>query len=236
MDIQLIASGSRPWEKAMGYWGVSYLVDGDILFDTFCSQLFLSRKLRKASVNLKTLSSVVLSHEHWDHVGGLWGVLSERPGIKVYAPTGAAESLRQRIVAEGGGLIDSPEQKELKKNVLLSEAMEGLFRRKAIPEHFLFLKTAKGVVILTGCSHPGILNIVKKAKDVFHAPVYGVMGGLHLLRDREDEICLCAKALQKEGVQMVAPTHCTGERAEKIFKDVFGQDFIDLREGQTLSL
>ncbi|MDD3183052.1 MAG: MBL fold metallo-hydrolase [Alphaproteobacteria bacterium] len=236
MDIKLIAVGARPWELWFGYWGVSYLVNGTILYDAFSNYHVLGRKLRKAKVDLSAIQAVVLSHDHWDHTGGLWGLLKEHPGIDVYLPPTAKEAVKRRVTSEGGKLVDMPGIKTLNEDVLLSDEMTGTFNDKSISEQFLLVKAEKGFVVLVGCSHPGIVSIVQKAKETFGVSIYGVVGGLHLMHSSTEEIYACANALKNEGIRMVSPTHCTGMRAERIFRNVFGKGFVCSREGQTLSL
>lgn len=236
MNIQLIASGSRPWELWLGYWGLSYLVDGTILYDTFGNYRVLERKLQKSGVDISTIESVVLSHDHWDHTGGLWEFLKQRPGVNVYLPASAKDSVKQRIVSSGGKLIDDSGTKELKENIWLSDEMIGDFRGNSIAEQFLLIKSEGGFVVLAGCAHPGITAMVRKAKESFSGQIYGVMGGLHLMHAKENEIYTCANELKNEGVKMVVPTHCTGRHAERIFKNVFGKGYRSSREGQTFSL
>ena len=80
------------------------------------------------------------------------------------------------------------------------------------------------------------MTIVKEVKQAFGAPVYGVISGFHLRYSSMADVRLCANTLKEEGVGMVVPLHCTGWRAERIFKDVYREGFVCLREGQTLSL
>jgi 7,8-dihydropterin-6-yl-methyl-4-(beta-D-ribofuranosyl)aminobenzene 5'-phosphate synthase len=236
MNLKLIASGARPWDLWLGYWGLSYLIADTILYDTFGNYPALARKLRKAQVDITTIQSVVISHDHWDHIGGLWTFLEKRKGIDVYVPPTTKESVKARIIASGGHVIDATGIKPLKENVLLSNEIMGEFKGKPIAEQFIAIKGTKGLTILVGCSHPGILTIVSKAKEDFNMPVYGIIGGFHLFRSELEDVYRCANTLKNEGVKMVAPTHCTGWRAERIFKHVFGNGFLSSREGQTLSL
>lgn len=236
MDVKLIAAGSRLWQRWFNYWGLSYLIDGSILSDTFSNYSVLSRKLRKAGVDPSAIQSVVISHDHWDHVGGLFAFLEKRPGIDVYLPPTAKEEVKRRVASAGGRVIDAPGVKTLKENVWVSDELIGSSKGNRVAEHSIILKSPKGLIVLAGCSHPGIVAIVKKAKEKFDMPVYGMIGGLHLRYSRPEEIYACANALKNEGVEMVAPTHCTGWRAERIFKKVFGKGFVPSREGQTIPL
>lgn len=236
MNVKLIAVGSRPWEHRLGYWGLSYVIDGTILYDTFSNYSVLARKLGKAGVDPTAIQSVVLSHEHPDHIGGLWTFLEKRPGIDVYLPSTANEAVKRRVVLSGGHLVAEPGVKILKENIWLSNDRCATHKEKSVGEHSILLKAGKGFVVLVGCSHPGIVSIVKETKEYFGSPVYGIAGGLHLMHADTDAIRACANDLKNEGVQLVAPTHCTGWRAERIFRNVFGKGYVPSREGKTLTL
>ncbi|MDR3424546.1 MAG: MBL fold metallo-hydrolase [Alphaproteobacteria bacterium] len=236
MNIKLIASGTRPWQRCVRYWGLSFVIDDTVLFDTFANYGVLSKKLRQAKIDASKIQTVVISHDHWDHIGGLWQFLEKRTGIDVYLPASAAEATKNRMRAAGCRVIVDAGAKEVKAGVFVTDEIMGEFNGKPLPEQALALKSGKGLVLIVGCSHPGIWEIVKRAKELFNAPVYGVVGGLHLMHADATEICQCANGLKNEGITMVAPTHCAGRRAERIFQDVFRNGFVSLREGQYLSL
>lgn len=235
MDIKLIASGSQFWELWVKYWGLSLLIDDAILFDTFANYHVLAKKMRRAKVDISKIQSVVISHDHWDHIGGLWGFLEERRGLDVYLPLQAKESVKNRIRAAGGKVIEKYGSKEVKAGVFVTDEIMGDFDGKSISEQSIVIKSDKGLVVIVGCSHPGILEIVERAKQIFNLPVYGVIGGFHLMHSKAEDIRVIAKKLKNEGVEMVAPTHCAGWRAERIFKNVFHRGFVALCEGQRLT-
>ena len=58
-------------------WGISYLIDNKILFDTGEKSSALLKNIENMNVDISGLSTVVISHDHWDHQGGLWGILKE---------------------------------------------------------------------------------------------------------------------------------------------------------------
>jgi 7,8-dihydropterin-6-yl-methyl-4-(beta-D-ribofuranosyl)aminobenzene 5'-phosphate synthase len=234
MNIQLVAVGSRPWDYIVGHWGIALLIDGHILFDTFASFRALHKKLNAINVPLEQIQTVVISHDHWDHIGGLWELLARRTGLKVYLPANASADVKQRVRDAGGQVIDHAAEKMIQPNIFLSEALLGGFKEGKVNEQSLVVQTEKGLVIVVGCAHPGVADIVHKAKEVFKLPVYGVIGGFHLMHSNMDDVRACASELKQAGVSMVAPTHCTGWRAENVFKSEFNENFIALREGQNL--
>lgn len=80
----------------------------------------------------------------------------------------------------------------------------------------LAAKTQKGLVVLVGCSHPGILNMITRVHDVLDAPIYAVFGGTHLMHADEERISLTIDNLCKMGLSVIGLSHCSGERAEKM--------------------
>ncbi|MDD3370667.1 MAG: MBL fold metallo-hydrolase [Alphaproteobacteria bacterium] len=236
MEIKLILAGSRPWELWAKYWGLSYLIDGRILFDSFANYRALAWKAKRANVDLDGIESIVISHHHWDHVGGLWPVLERKKGIPVYFPPHANEEVKAKARAAGANVLDAPGIKTLSPNVFVTDEIVMTYADQPMAEHSLALKTDKGLVLVVGCSHPGISTMVEKAGHMFKMPVYGIIGGLHLMESSRDDALRCAQELKAKGVGFVAPTHCTGGDALRAFKKVFGDRYVALKDGQSLSV
>jgi 7,8-dihydropterin-6-yl-methyl-4-(beta-D-ribofuranosyl)aminobenzene 5'-phosphate synthase len=94
------------------------------------------------------------------------------------------------------------------------------------PELSLALKTEKGIVLITGCSHSTVEAIVRAAKQYLGTNIELVEGGFHLLPYDGDYISKLARRMKDElGVRRVAPAHCTGNLAFKIFRDVYGENY-----------
>lgn len=234
MEIKLIVSGSRPWELWCKHWGLSFLIDGTILFDTFANYSSLAKGAKRANIDLSRIQTVVISHDHWDHVDGLWQLIRNREGIDVYFPTHAAEEVKTNTTSAGSRVIDELKTKAIKANIFVTEEMMGNFDGEMLAEQSIVVKTDKGLSVIVGCSHPGIVSMIKKIKKDFNSPIYAVVGGLHLMDSSIQEIVKCANDLKSEGVSLVAPIHCTGWRAERVFKKIFHENYVPLRDGQTL--
>lgn len=232
MKIQLVAVGARPWDYLVGHWGIALLVDDSVLFDTFASFNALRRKLGQMHASVEQIDTVVISHDHWDHIGGLWELLGLRQGLNVYLPPGSDQSLRDRVREAGSNPVDAVGRHTIRPGIHISDEMLGAFRQGSVAEQSLVLETPAGLIIIAGCAHPGIAGIVRNAAEQFGQPVYGVVGGFHLMHSGMDAVRQCAEELKQAGVTMVAPTHCTGWRAERALQAVFGENFVRLREGQ----
>ena len=234
MRLRLLASGSRPWERWIRRWGISFLVDDDILFDAFGDGHVLMHNMRRFKVDTGAIRQVAVSHEHWDHVDGLRLFLGKRPGVKVFVPQHADGKVKNRIRDWGGDVVDNIRPVRLKEGVYLSAETIGRYKDKGIPEQALVLETVKGLVIVAGCAHPGIMKIVSRVKKDFRKPVYAVIGGFHLKNRSMEDISIKAARIKAAGITKVFPLHCTGARAERVFEQAFGAGCCLLREGQEI--
>jgi len=173
---------------------------------------------------------VMLSHAHDDHTGGLTNLLNT--GIKptVYLLPSFPSAFKHQIkqftsvseVSPGDAIVEG----------FWSTGELGT----AIPEQVLVLQTGQGLVIITGCAHPGIVEILEQAQDMFTEPLHLVLGGFHLGNKSEAEINAILSDFRRLGVVQVAPTHCTGELAISRFAAEYGDDFIQVGVGSVITI
>lgn len=211
-------------------WGFSALVKyrgRNILFDTGGNAQVLASNMKTMGSDPKYVDFVVISHEHWDHAGGLSAVL--RPGQKVYLLKAFPESLKDRVRSAGAGLIEVTGPQEILPGIFTTGGMG-----KGVKEQALIIETPKGLVIVTGCSHPGIVNIVRKAKELRGEEIYFVIGGFHLLDLDEDQVKAIIRELRALKVKKIAPCHCTGEKAIALFEKEFNPDFVKSGAGSII--
>jgi len=90
--------------------------------------------------------------------------------------------------------------------------------------------TSRGLIVVTGCAHPGILELVKRAKELMKQDVWFVIGGFHLVSTDTTRVKAIAQELRKL-TKYVGPCHCTGEKAQGIFKNVFKQHYVEIAAG-----
>ncbi len=96
------------------------------------------------------------------------------------------------------------------------------------------IKTEKGGVLITGCGHPGVIEMVSVAEKSLGIEIHTVIGGLHLLRNSDEEVKKIAEELKKMGVQRICPTHCTGDNAIALLKESFGDGYISGGTGKEI--
>ncbi|MFH1798677.1 MAG: MBL fold metallo-hydrolase [Candidatus Omnitrophota bacterium] len=221
-----------------GGHGFSCLIDNKILFDTGGGSLSLVENMDRMMVSALDLEAVVISHDHWDHTGGLWEVLKRKPGLKVYACSSSSDTFKRCVKELGGELVFATgKPAEVAKNIFVTGEMKGTYKDDIIDEQALVVKGDKGVSIITGCAHPGIVDIVKFIKKEFCLDkLYMVFGGFHLEGKEREDIQGIMSDLGVMGVQKIGPTHCSGEKARRIFSGVYQDNYIVVKAGHIIGL
>lgn len=208
-------------------WGFSCLIDlkdKSLLFDTGGIGSILLDNMRKLKIDPKKIDIVVLSHIHADHVGGLWSLLGKNNDVVVYLPESFPGSFKKRIRQTGASFIPVKKHTKICDNIYSTGELGGIWMR----EQSLIIDTPKGLIVVTGCAHPGIVNIVKKAKGLLNRNIYLVLGGFHLMAYSEKEVKEIIKELEELGVEKIAPSHCTGGRPIELFREAWRENFLDL--------
>ena len=224
LTITVIYDNNPFDERLETKWGFACLIRGTektILFDTGGDGRTLLGNMRKLGIDPRSVEVVFLSHIHGDHTGGLWDFLRENGDVTVYLLKSFPESFKVRVREAGAKVIEVDGPRMVCRDVY---STGGLGRW--IEEQSLVIKTAKGLVVITGCAHPGVANIVKRAREIFHQRPYLVLGGFHLGGASAQRIGEIVDEMRKEGVKMVAPLHCSGDLARKLFKEGFGKECI----------
>ena len=211
-----------------------------ILFDTGNNADIFANNTKALGIDLTRLDFVVISHRHGDHTDGLRHLLKINPKVKIYVPNDEyfggptpmgffrrkepslpahmryfnGETLKQ--VPHGSPWpqenmirIDSSVQVLSGFTIIRNIAQVRLFGET--PELSLAIQTPAGQVLIVGCSHPGIEQILGSI-GTKQNPVYLLLGGLHLVQTPPAELDRLVEALRDEWkVGNIAPGHCTGE-------------------------
>jgi 7,8-dihydropterin-6-yl-methyl-4-(beta-D-ribofuranosyl)aminobenzene 5'-phosphate synthase len=105
-----------------------------------------------------------------------------------------------------------------------------------IKEQSLIIDTPKGLIIVTGCSHPGIVNILKRAREILDKPIRLVFGGFHLGKKSVAEMEEIIAAFKSLKVEKCGATHCTGDAQIVMFKKAFGQNYVPMGTGRVIEV
>jgi 7,8-dihydropterin-6-yl-methyl-4-(beta-D-ribofuranosyl)aminobenzene 5'-phosphate synthase len=219
--------------------------DQSCLFDAGrISDKFMTN-VSKLGANCSRINHVFISHIHDDHMGGLFDILTKCNKPTLYLPFSypqmPGEPLGDEANADFKALLEryEPLVSEIiqkKESVKIDEKFftTGMIEDQTY-EQALIVPTSKGLMIITGCAHPGIIEIVERAKALMKQDVYFVMGGFHLIRIDSTQVITIAQGLRKL-TKYVGPCHCTGKEARAVLKDIFKEDYIDIQAGLTFKL
>ncbi|MBN2565801.1 MAG: MBL fold metallo-hydrolase [Candidatus Eisenbacteria bacterium] len=218
-------------------WGFSCFIEGledVILFDTGGDGATLLMNAAAIGADLKRVDTVVISHAHDDHAGGLADLLdASGTGKRVVLLESFPERLAEAARAGGANVVYAASPFELCAGARTSgELGEG----DGIREQCLVLEDRRGVAVITGCAHPGIVGIVETLKETTGQPVTSVLGGFHLFRESAEAADDVASRLRDLGVERVAPCHCTGEVAIERFAYAYEEGFVRCEAGAVMKL
>ncbi|MFP4016422.1 MAG: MBL fold metallo-hydrolase [Halanaerobiales bacterium] len=208
--IQEVSSSQRRYHYKEGLkakWGFSCLLevnDYKLLFDTGGNGIILLQNMEKMNIDPGQIDSIFISHSHWDHMGGLSDLLSINKGIDVFLPEsswvkGSLLPESYTDILKSGNIIPVSESQQIQENISSTGELAGI-------EQSLVVKTDRGIVVVVGCAHSGVDNIIKAAAE--YGDIYALIGGLHGFSDF---------SLLKN-IDLICPTHCTQYKDEIIYR------------------
>ncbi|HHE41952.1 MAG TPA: MBL fold metallo-hydrolase [Dehalococcoidia bacterium] len=175
-------------------WGFAALVCAasgeNVLFDTGADGTILLHNAECLGVDHSVVQTVVISHWHWDHAGGLPFVIKQTPQAHLYAPSGASGHVPEKqfhVVGSG--------QMEIVPGIYSTGVLAGI-------EQALVLQSDAGGLVIMGCAHPGVHSLLEAASSI--AEPSALVGGLHGFRDLP----------LLDTLDVVYPCHCTQRKRE----------------------
>jgi 7,8-dihydropterin-6-yl-methyl-4-(beta-D-ribofuranosyl)aminobenzene 5'-phosphate synthase len=253
-------------KKDWGFSALVEVAGKRILFDTGNDGETFAANVKAKGVDLTNLDFVILSHRHSDHMAGLGHVLTANPTVKIYAPRegfgifGSSlpssfyrkdESLAPEMryydgkppdvmkfgtAWQGANFETIDKTTEVAPGITLIALVSEAPGTRELEELSLAINTSDGVVLVVGCSHPGIERIVEAAVAI-NPKIHLIAGGFHLVAATDDVISKAVTALKDVfKVENVAPGHCTGEPTFAALKQAFGSRYIYAGAGTMLQL
>jgi 7,8-dihydropterin-6-yl-methyl-4-(beta-D-ribofuranosyl)aminobenzene 5'-phosphate synthase len=257
---------SSPLTKDWGYASLIEYGGKRILFDTGNNAQIFEHNVKALGVDLRNLDFVVISHRHADHTSGINYLLTINPKIKIYVPDEPwglfargvgndfyrkdpslpadmryygghpPETLEAGTPWPGGDFIPVSQKTEVAPGVFILPGVSTTPGTLELKELSLAIKSPQGVILVVGCSHPGIEKILEASMAV-DKHVHLIFGGLHLIRTPDPEISRLATALHDQWkVDRLAPGHCTGEPAFAAFRKAFGDQYLYAGLGSIIEL
>jgi len=213
MKITLLYDNTLFKEGLHTDWGFACLIEVEnippILFDTGANGSILLSNMRELSIAPAVIQEVFISHNHWDHIGGLPAFLEVNKDVTVYIPASCPQLLGAK------NIISVSDPVQIHENIFSTGELRDM-------EQSMAIRTDKGIVVIAGCSHPGVGTILESASRF--GKVYALIGGLH---------GFCDFDLLKD-IDQVCPTHCT-QHIEKI-RSLYPEKYIDGGAGKVIEL
>jgi 7,8-dihydropterin-6-yl-methyl-4-(beta-D-ribofuranosyl)aminobenzene 5'-phosphate synthase len=194
-------------------WGFSSLIETEsappLLFDTGADGAILLYNMKQLGIDPGHIGAIVISHHHYDHTGGLSDVLEINKHAVIYVPASIVARLPGRKVVQ----VSHPVQ--ISETVFSTGELQGI-------EQALAIKMSQGILVITGCSHPEVGEILDAVSC--YGKVYGLIGGLHGFRDFG----------RLHGISLICPCHCTQYKSE--LSSLFPGQYISCGAGLELEL
>jgi len=227
------------WEKGLSSaWGLSFHVETfkenrkhTLLMDVSGSFKTFYTNASKLGIDLTQIEGIFISHWHGDHVGALSQVLPLiKRSVPVFVPSADASAFREIENLNSSPVVCS-EPMEFLEGIMSTGEMP-----KGISEHSLIVNVEdKGLVVLTGCCHPGIINILKRAREVSGVnKVYAVMGGFHISGTKAG--VRVGQFLKELSVEIASPCHCTSQDARNGIAEIVGEKYVKTGSGKTITI
>jgi 7,8-dihydropterin-6-yl-methyl-4-(beta-D-ribofuranosyl)aminobenzene 5'-phosphate synthase len=194
-------------------WGFSALIEVEnappLLFDTGADGPTLLNNMKRLGIDPRRIGVIVISHSHGDHTGGLSDILRLNNDAEIYVPASIGARIPGRRVIP----VSQPVQ--------ISEAVYSTGELKGM-EQSLAVRTSRGIVVVVGCSHPGVGAILEAAS--YYGKIYGIIGGFHGFHEFN----------RLSGLTLICPCHCTQYKEE--LKNRFPANYIECGAGLELEL
>ena len=237
-----------------------------ILFDTGNNARIFEHNVKAAGVDLQNIDFVIISHRHADHTSGITYVLTVNPKVPIYVPDEPwglfacgvkndfyrkdpslpsemryygghpPEILEAGTPWPGATFIPVSQRTEVAPGIFILSGVSTSPGTLELKELSLAIKGPQGVILIVGCSHPGVEHILQEATAI-DPHINILFGGLHQIQKPDTEVERIAAVLRDQyKLERVAPGHCTGEPEFAALKRVFGDHYVYAGVGSVVDL
>jgi 7,8-dihydropterin-6-yl-methyl-4-(beta-D-ribofuranosyl)aminobenzene 5'-phosphate synthase len=228
-------------------WGFACLILGTektILFDTGASGPILMNNMKKLGISPGEIDILVISHNHYDHTGGLNDFLEQNPKVALYIPQSFLDDQGFTAIIKKHSPQMNARLKKYSPKIVTITGPQPICNRvystgatsHPIIEQSLIIETGQGMVIIAGCSHPGIVDIIRNAGDVLKGDIRYVLGGFHPWDTNKAPVMEIVQQMKDLKIRYISPTHCTESDIIGQFEKEYTANYLRVGVGKTISL
>lgn len=237
LSLQVLYDNTTLNPKLASGWGFSVLLDQHLLFDTGEDGTKLLENMKSLNISPAQIDTIVLSHNHWDHIGGLEAILKQRPGIPVYIGKDMGSDLQEKIESFGGKVVFITPGMELAAGIFTTGSVMATYKGQSMPEQALVLKRNGHTGVVTGCSHPTVPAILDRTMELFSpGGIDLLLGGFHWRDFSDEEADNAVRELERFRIQTAGPTHCSGKPAVDAFGRLHKGTLLTVGAGFSMNL
>jgi 7,8-dihydropterin-6-yl-methyl-4-(beta-D-ribofuranosyl)aminobenzene 5'-phosphate synthase len=232
MTITVIYDNNPYKEGLETGWGFGAIITAAgrrILFDTGPGRALLNN-MERLAIAPESIDCIVLSHIHGDHSGGLKYLLGKHAKLPVYLLSSFPNSFKENVQKYGADIVEVKQPLKICENVYSTGQLGNW-----IKEQSLIVRTVEGLVVITGCAHPGIVTIIRAVKTLHEDDIALLAGGFHLEWAGQGKIENIISVFKQLGVCCVGPAHCSGDKAKKLFGREFGKRYLNTGAGKVIT-
>lgn len=203
-----------------------------LLFDLGPSSDVLQYNVEKLEIDIELVDSIIISHSHVDHFNGIPHVGWVSPFLQIYIPYDSMNSIGKFAKQNSLKPLEVIDWINPWNKIFISKPIYG-------PpwEHFLVLKTSNGLIVFSGCMHPGVDKTLSEITSYLNDEIYSIIGGFHLANAPDNIVYSTIDILiDKYRVSKIAPLHCSGDLFRNILKNKFFDKYIDAYTGSVIEI
>lgn len=235
LEVRVIYDNTSARGDVPADWGFSSVITfrgRRALFDSGTKPDLFLENLKKMGVEPSSIETAMISHEHPDHRNGVYELYPLHPKMSVHF----LDAFYDKAFGEASAIGMKVERETRPYELIPGAYATGMIPGDP-PEQSLAIETSKGIVLIVGCSHPGVVTIVEQVRKQRGVDsIRLLIGGMHMFRQNETQIRTQIARLKDLKVQRVMPAHCSGELAAALFKEMYGTNYEPLGAGKILRL
>ncbi len=242
MNITVLFDEDTENANLLTGFGLSLLIGNNVIFDTGSDGDALLHNLKVLNIVTDRINTIVLSHEHWDHIDGIFALLSVIKNPDIYICPGFSREFKKELIKAGAKFHLPGTVTKISRGIYTTGEIKGMYKGMVMPEQSLIVTQNGGrATLVCGCTHYNLVDSFAEIQKRIAARLNStvtidfIIGGLHLRDKTNDMIQQFGRTLHEAGITGIAPLHCSGSTGRKQLNILFPSGFYNLHTGSTLA-